>query len=146
MGKKKKRGHWKHDGKVTVMLLVERAEWALENGYQKPRWIHFCELLFPLFQLHLYEAKTTRSKYIWIRRKENGKAFKVRFSDHRPNAQLERDGDCDFIVGARHMGRWRTTGDAVEAVEEFFGVKVKRVHIDSPVSETVSKNGVDVMY
>lgn len=123
---------------VTVTLLVERAEKAERGGYPKPKWVTFCELLLPLFRLTLDEAFTSHrngagfSKY--IRAYRGGKEFKVRFSNHKPNAGKERAGDCDFFVGARHDGSWQTIEDAVRAVEEFFGVKVRRASV-GPVAE-----------
>jgi|JI7StandDraft_1071085.scaffolds.fasta_scaffold145277_5 hypothetical protein len=86
--------------------------------YPKQKWIEFCETLMAEgYTLSLYEARATVSKYITVR--SQGKAFKVRFSNHKPIKGKEMAGDCDFFVGRTHTGV-RTTGDALIAVREFF--------------------------
>ncbi len=129
---KKRLKQRKFHGKVTVMLLVERAKLAAQYGYAKPRWVHFCELLLPRFRLVLQEAKTTRSKYIWVSGWAGNvfRTFKVRFSDHRPARGVQEAQDSDFYVGKQHGDKWYTTEDAVCAVERFFGVEIKRAHVE----------------
>lgn len=89
-------------------------------GYGKPKWIEFCEvMLHHGLSMTLYEARQTVSKYITVRSPENGRAFKVRFSNHRPNYRRETEGDCDFFVGRTHLGV-TTTVQAIKATLEFF--------------------------
>lgn len=106
--------------KITPAILAERAQWSIDNGYQKQKRITFCEEMIARgFTLYLYEAKETWSKYITV---SKGKiSFKVRFSNHRPNKQKERAGDCDFFVGVNN-GSIATTEQAIEATFKHFGV------------------------
>lgn len=108
----------KFDGKVTAEFLQGRKDLNAEFGYPVPKWITFCEMLLSDgFELHLYEAKQTRSKYITVIRGE--KKFRVRFSNHKPNKDRELAGNCDFFVGVNHT-TVTTTTDALQAVEKFF--------------------------
>lgn len=106
---------------VAREFLEERAALNLSLGYRKQKWIEFCEILLNEgFQVFLYEARQTRSKYLTVRKE--GRSFKVRFSDHRPGREKEALGDCDFFVGVTHTGV-RNTGHALAAVREFFYIK-----------------------
>ncbi len=84
---------------VTTSFLNSR----ISPRYGKQKWIEFCEhLLNDGFELSLYEARETVSKYITV--KHNGREFKVRFSNHMPNKTRELNGDCDLFVGKTHKG------------------------------------------
>lgn len=106
------------NAKITQDLLDERHAWSKRLGYQKQKWVHFCEIMLAAgFDLYLYEAQRTVSKYITIT--DGFKSFKVRFSDHRPIAERESRGDCDFFVGRTNLAV-TTTEDAIGAVGRFF--------------------------
>ena len=106
---------------LTAGYLKGRVEGLAAKGWSKSKWIYFCEEVMRLgFTVELYEARQTKSKYCTVRR--DGKAFKVRFSDHKPIYQREMNNDCDFFVGYTHTGI-RNTHDAVNAVCNFFGVQ-----------------------
>jgi hypothetical protein len=109
--------------RVSQAFLDDRAKRAMAKGFEKQKWIEFCEtLLGQGFDLSLYEARRTASKYITVRK--GALAYKVRFSNHKPNKGRELEGDCDFFVGRTHTGI-RTTSDCLRAVREFFGESVK---------------------
>lgn len=102
------------DLKISKTYLRNRSEAYARKGYQKTKWIIFCEeMLEAGFSCSLYEAKQTNSKYITV--KKGRLTLKVRFSDHRPIYQRELAGDCDFFVGITHTGV-RTTKDAIDYV------------------------------
>ena len=109
------------DSRITPELLQCRVNRAAQVGFGKQKWVEFCEILMAEgFKLTLYEARKTFSKYITVRRKgSKGKAFKVRFSNHKPIRQRELNGDCDFFVGISHTGV-TTTRDALNAVRNYF--------------------------
>jgi len=89
------------------------------GGLSSWGWVEFCEISIRRgFDVYLYEAKHTASKYITLFR--NGRSFKVRFSNHRPIARRELAGDCDFFVGVTNLSV-TTTGDALRAVAQHFG-------------------------
>lgn len=103
---------------VTREFLERRTSRAEKSGYGKARWIEFCErMLAAGFEVSLYEARFTVSKYVTVSR--DGRTFKVRFSNHKPIRSRELKRDCDFFVGITHTGV-RTTDMAVEAVLRFF--------------------------
>lgn len=103
---------------VTAAFLQQRYERSAKLGFQKQRWIEFCErLIADGFSLTLYEARRTASKYITVTK--GGRSFKVRFSNHKPIKGRELAGDCDFFVGMTHTGT-RTTHDALAAVAQHF--------------------------
>ncbi|WP_337187561.1 hypothetical protein [Phenylobacterium sp.] len=104
---------------VTLDYLNHRAESLHRAGYEKPRWIIFCEVMIrDGFLVTLYEARRTVSKYITVARPDLGD-FKVRFSNHRPIAARELNGDCDFFVGVTNLAT-TTTGQAIAAVRDRF--------------------------
>lgn len=99
-------------------MLNERHAWSRRLGYEKQKWVFFCETLLERgYEMTLYEARQTVSKYITVRK--DGKTFKVRFSDHKPIAHREANGDCDFFVGRTNLGI-SNTHNALHAVESFF--------------------------
>lgn len=103
---------------ITPRMLQERVAWCKRLGYNKPKWVYFCDQLIRLgLTVYLYEARQTRSKYITVQRGD--KKFKVRFSDHKPIAHREQRGDCDFFVGITNKTR-HTTEDAIRATLEYF--------------------------
>lgn len=109
---------------VSRETLRERAARATAAGYAVPKWVEFCEhFLARGFEVRVYEARQTVSKYVTVVRGRVG--FKVRFSNHLPNRRRELAGDCDFFVGKAHT-TWTTTADAVAAAEAFFAA------IDNP--------------
>jgi len=113
----------KHNGTVTGALITARLSGLQRAGYNAPKYLLFCRdmLRFGL-HVHLYEAKTTVSKYVTL--SKGGKQFKVRFSNHKPNKGRELEGNCDFFVGYTHTGV-RTTDDAETAALEFFDLDVE---------------------
>lgn len=103
---------------ITKEFLEFRAERSISAGYSKQKWVEFCEKLLEYnYELSLYEAKETVSKYVTVRK--HNKEFLVRFSNHKPNRSRESNGDCDFFVGRTHTGV-RTTIDALNAVYNYF--------------------------
>lgn len=104
---------------VTAALLNERAERSIALGYQKQKWISFCEAMLAMgFNVSLYEARKTVSKYITV--ESGARYFKVRFSNHRPIRAREEANDCDFFVGVSNLTT-TTTDQAIAAVREYFG-------------------------
>lgn len=111
------------DVRLTKRFLDSRTAWAKERGYDKAKWVIFCETLLDAgYHLSLYEARETLSKYITV--SDGNSSYKVRFSNHRPNKTRELRGDCDFFVGVTHTG-YRNTGDALEAVSKHFGADIR---------------------
>lgn len=99
--------------KLTLSYLASR----VSDTYGKQKWISFCEtLILQGFDLYLYEARKTVSKYITI--KQGKKRFKVRFSNHKPIYYKEVQRDCDFFVGVSNLGT-TTTEDALQAVYKY---------------------------
>lgn len=108
-----------HNAPITPEFLEFRAKVTKKAGYSKPRWIEFSEILLQAgYELKIYEAKSTVSKYITVYNKK-GVGFKVRFSNHLPIKSKELEGDCDFFVGVTNL---RTTNYrmALMAVNNFF--------------------------
>lgn len=121
---------------ITPQLLAERATRSVQAGFAKQKWIKFCETLLDSgYNLKLYEAVRTHSKYITVIR--DSKEFKVRFSNHKPIQERELRGDCDFFVGITHTG-WRTTDDALIAVDKHFN---QCPHEPKKLDETVVTAG-----
>lgn len=107
---------------VTPNLIRHRTEIMEKAGFPQPRYLQFCEWLLQcgVFSVYLHEAQSTRSKYVTIKQlgHRRRRAFKVRFSDHRPNKQREIAGDCDFFVGKSNLG-WTNTAAAAAAVNRW---------------------------
>ena len=107
--------------KVDSDFLLHRARRTLKAGYNVPKWIIFCGILMRNgFTLELYEARKTVSKYITVK-KQGFPPFKVRFSNHKPIANLEIAGSCDFFVGRTNL-TVTTTDKALRAVAKHFSV------------------------
>lgn len=103
---------------VTPEFLIEREKFAKSLGYQKQKWVEFCEVMLKRgYRVTLYEAKQTRSKYLTVHKEQ--RRFKVRFSDHAPILRRELAADCDFFVGKTNMV-WTTTQQAIDATIRFF--------------------------
>ncbi|MBO6507323.1 MAG: hypothetical protein JJ979_02365 [Roseibium sp.] len=106
--------------KIDKQYLDGRLNGLKAAGYGKTKWIEFCETMLNYgFDLSLYEARQTVSKYITVTSRASKKSFKVRFSNHRPNRYREEGGDCDFFVG-RNNHSISTTDQAIEATLEHF--------------------------
>lgn len=109
---------------LTQSYLEDRAYNAEVAGYPKAKWIEFCEILLKEnYELTLYEAKETYSKYITVMNKTHTKKFKVRFSDHVPILWREIKKDCDFFVGKTNLRTTNTTM-ALAAVRAFFDTTI----------------------
>lgn len=108
--------------RVTAAYLAERTARLREKGYGKPKWIQFCEAMLARgLGVTLYEARKTVSKYVTVHTR--GKpAFKVRFSNHRPNRIREDRGGCDFFVGVANNAV-TTTEQAIAATLGHFGMQ-----------------------
>jgi hypothetical protein len=103
-------------GRVTPAFIEERGSRAINSGYSVPRYLEFCAWAINQgFIVDLDEAVTTVSKYVFVREWDQGRSFKLRFSNHKPNRGKELEGDCDFFVGVTHTGA-RTTEHAMKAV------------------------------
>ena len=123
-------GDKKNGGRVTLEFLQERAERSMAAGYTKQKWIEFCEtLLAEGYEIRLYEARQTVSKYVTVSR--DGHSFKVRFSNHKPIARREDAGDRDFFVGVANR-KTTTTAQALEAVRWFFYQKRSEIFKETP--------------
>lgn len=110
---------------LTFEYINDRAEGLKTAGYDKSRWITFCEIMMKDgFTLSLYEARETVSKYITVL-KPGCAPFKVRFSNHRPILAKELNGDCDFFVGHTNL-RITNTGQAVSACRQHFAEQEKK--------------------
>ncbi len=107
--------------KVTAQFLYERGQRSVRAGYEIQRWVWFCgEMLTRGFEVLLYEAKHTNSKYVTVIKGD--RRFKVRFSDHKPIPFRESSGDCDFFVGHTNK-RITNSSQALEATLKFFEVE-----------------------
>ncbi len=107
---------------IDSSFLEHRAKSCVNKGFSKQKWISFCEVLLAKgFSIKLYEARETVSKYITVYR--NDKNYRVRFSNHKPSYNREKNRDCDFFVGVTHTGT-RTTNDALKAIGDFYGIKI----------------------
>lgn len=95
------------------------------KGYPKTKWMIFSvRRMESSYEVFLYEARKTVSKYITVRNPLNGKIFTVRFSNHKPIAHLEARGSCDFFVGRTNLAVTNTT-QALEAVRTSLGSSQK---------------------
>ncbi|NVM43163.1 hypothetical protein HWX16_23035 [Ochrobactrum intermedium] len=107
---------------LTAQYLQQRTERLAGQGYQKPKWIGFCETVLRAgLTVRLYEARRTVSKYVTVSNSD-GRSFKVRFSNHKPIAAREAKGDCDFFVGVTNQ-TVTTTSQALAATLSFFGIR-----------------------
>jgi hypothetical protein len=104
---------------VDMKYLEWRKNSTINAGYAVSKWMWFCEwALSNGLHVFLHESYSTVSKYIYVSKSRNGPQFKVRFSNHKPNATKERAEDCDFFVGISNQ-RTTTTEDAISAVEDW---------------------------
>lgn len=102
--------------KIDRAYLANRAAKTVAAGYAVPKWITFCAWALDIgLYVQLYDAVTTVSKYVYLSKHKDGKRYKIRFSNHKPNKAKELEEDCDFFVGVTNTGV-RTTGDAMAAV------------------------------
>lgn len=118
-------GTWKHEQRtpVTREFLTKRADRQANAGYTPAKWIGFCQTLLDLgFDVGLYEAQTTVSKYIYVSWPGRKRVFKIRFSNHKPNYHKEMTHNCDFFVGISNT-QTTTTNDALLAVMKVFGLE-----------------------
>lgn len=116
---KKRKPNKARNATVTPEFLKHRSDRSISAGYKKQQWVSFCEIMLSKgFTCTIYEAKLTFSKYITV--KYFDRQFKVRFSNHKPIAHREENGDCDFFVGYTNKGI-QTTGQAVLKVFQYFG-------------------------
>lgn len=108
-----------HD-EVTLKFLKLRTDIMASAGYAKPKYVEFCEeMLARGHKCTLYEARETVSKYVTVYG-PGDVTYIVRFSNHRPNRVREARKDCDFFVGQVNFGQWKTTTEAISAVENCF--------------------------
>lgn len=125
---------------IDHKFLDARAAWLKDNGWPVSKWIVFCRAMLDAgFQVSLYEARKTKSKYCKV--EHGGRTFKVRFSDHKPIYRREMKQDCDFFVGRTHTGV-RTTYDAINATIKFF----KRPETFKPSKSLMGKKADSVVF
>lgn len=106
---------------VTKEFLDRRVG---DGRYGRSMWVRFCDFMLDKgFTITLYEAQKTYSKYITLWK--DGKAFKVRFSNHKPIMERELAGDCDFFVGVCHT-KTTTTRDAAIAALNYFNEEIRK--------------------
>jgi hypothetical protein len=104
--------------KFGKQALENRKEKLRAGGWPISKWITFCERMHELgFETIVYEAKSTRSKYVTVKR--GNKIFKIRFSNHMPAYSAQVASDSDFYVGVSHSGV-TTTSDAERVVLKYF--------------------------
>jgi len=77
--------------KSRVPMYLQFMEWACGNG----------------FEVKLYEAKSTESKYVFLQNKTH--KYKIRFSTHPIPAYKDKLTDCDFLVGKGNSGKYIST-------------------------------------
>lgn len=106
--------------KITNRILtLEMLNKRVSHRFGKQKWIIFAEtLILRGYIVILYEARQSFSKYLTV--VKGGKSFKVRFSNHKPLIQKEREKDCDFFVGKSNFGSTNYTQALIE-VYKFFG-------------------------
>lgn len=108
---------------LTFEILGQRTS----KKYGKQKWIIFAEeLLNSGFEVQLYEARKTFSKYLTVKRGD--RQYKVRFSNHKPIFRRELNKDCDFFVGVTNF-EVTTTKQALQAVYEYFNMGEKQNEI-----------------
>ena len=109
----------------TLDTLRERARRLKAGGWPISKWILFCVDCINLgLVVGVYEAKTTRSKYVYVLDAARSQRFKVRFSNHRPNPGVQEKADSDFYVGVSN-GTVTTTDDALAEVRWRFNLEEK---------------------
>lgn len=130
--KRKKRIFKATDLRLDQKFLEKAYNRIKGGGYSKQKWVEFSELFLEKgFDVFLYEARQTCSKYITLRHPQlSGVSFKVRFSNHPPIKAREDRGDCDFFVG-RANNSISTTADAVQAALRHFRVKWVETKVNS---------------
>lgn len=99
---------------------LEKLEKIYANGgYGYPKYLLFIRYLFDQrkYRMKLDAAQSTRSKYVTVH--YLGMQYKIRWSDHVPNEELEREGACDFYVGRTNLGV-TTTRQAYYAMLRYF--------------------------
>lgn len=110
--------------------------------YAPSKWVLFCRAMHDLdLKTHLYESKSTKSKYIYVSSKK-GKVVKVRFSDHRPAKGQQIAEDSDFYVGVSHFGNCISTEDLVIELCDHFGIKDHSFMIRCDTGECEAGEGV----
>lgn len=104
---------------VTEEFLTARYQRAKRKGFNEmAKWISFCKVMLHYgLTVNLYEAKKTKSKYLTV--SDGKRSYKVRFSDHKPIEQKEKNKDCDFFVGISNF-KVTTTDMAISATLRFF--------------------------
>lgn len=91
------------------------------KNYSKPKYIEFIEFFYNLgFEVGLYRAKTTASKYVFI--KKGNKEIKIRFSNHLPNPLKEEKHDSDYYVGRKHDRKWISSEEIKKLVLKEFSI------------------------
>lgn len=91
--------------KMKYLLHVEKIK--AEQGYEAPKYIMFCKLMYPYVDaVYLYESRSTVSKYVTVVRGDT--RVKVRFSNHPANRMKEAIQDSDFYVGRTTKGVFNT--------------------------------------
>lgn len=92
-----------------------------DAGFSIPKYLQFVEAALNYqCRVYLYDAQTTVSKYVTLMRGK--RKYKVRFSNHKPNLNKEKNGESDFFVGVTNLAV-TTTDDAWRAALAFFNLK-----------------------
>jgi hypothetical protein len=110
----------KQPQKVTNQLLtLEYLDARITQKFGPAKWMQFARHFIETgFDVELYEARQTVSKYLTVISKD-GRKYKVRFSNHAPILEREINGDCDYFVGRTNL-RVTTTDMAIINTELFF--------------------------
>lgn len=98
---------------IDTSFLESRSRRAESSGYDKPKWVEFCEaMLLRGYTVELREAASSVSKYLTIW--NMGRKFTVRYSNH---GATPIPGDpVDFFVGKNpKLHRTTNTQQAIEA-------------------------------
>lgn len=110
---------------INQDFLNNRIAYSKKLGYGKQKWVEFCEVMLGnSYEVKLYEARKSVSKYITVTCLKTKNSFKVRFSNHKPIKFKEKNGDCDFFVGRTNLGI-STTDQAIEATLNFFKERIQ---------------------
>jgi hypothetical protein len=90
---------------LTLPQLMRIEENYKARGYSAPKWLEFSRfMLGKNYKVFLYRAKSTVSKYVYVRNPRNKVQVKIRFSNHKPNYNKEIQNDSDFYVGVFNNG------------------------------------------